>query len=58
MVINYFTSYVFNVECGDQKKMFKIVAKFPRTNNDTPLPPCDSFNTFAEQFSDLFSDKI
>jgi hypothetical protein len=43
---------------GDQKKMFKIVAKFLHTDNDTPLLPCNSFNTLAEQVSDRFSKKI
>ena len=43
---------------GDQKKLLKIVAKVLNTDNDTPFPPCDSFDTLAEQFSDLFSEKI
>ena len=35
---------------GDQKKLFKIVAKLLHTDHDTPLPTCDSFNALAEQF--------
>ena len=38
---------------GDQKKLFKI-AKLLHTDNGTAPPTCDSFNMFAEQFSDLF----
>ena len=37
---------------GDQKKLFKIVAKLLHTDLDTPLPTCDSFNALAEQFSE------
>ena len=42
---------------GDQKKLFKIVAKLLQTDHDTPLPTCDSFDALAEQFSDFFSEK-
>ena len=42
---------------SDQKKLFKIVAKLQHIDNDTPLPPSDSFNTLAEQFSDFASEK-
>ena len=43
---------------GDQKKLFKIVAKLLHTDHDTPLPTCDSFDAIAEQFSDFFSKQI
>ena len=43
---------------GDQKKLFKIVAKLLHTDHDTPLPTCDSFDALAEQFSDFFSEII
>ena len=43
---------------GDQKRVFKIVAKLLHTDHDTPLPTCYSFNALAEQFSDYFSEKI
>ena len=39
---------------GDQNKLFTIVTKLLHTDSDTPLPPCDSFDTLAEQFSDCF----
>ena len=28
------------------------------TDNDTPLPPCESFDTLATRFSDFFCEKI
>ena len=37
----------------DQKKLFKIVANLIHVDDDTPLLPCDLFNTLAEQFSGL-----
>ena len=50
-------SSLIAVASGDQKQLFKIVAKFPYTNNDTPLPPCDSFNTLKGHVSDVVSEK-
>ena len=43
---------------GDEKKLFKIVAKPLHTDHDTPLSTYDSFSALAEQFSDVFSEKI
>ena len=37
---------------GDQKKLFKSVAKLLHTDHDTPLPTCDSFDALVEQFSE------
>ena len=33
---------------GDQKKLFKIVAKLLHTDHDTPLPTCNSFDALIE----------
>ena len=55
--LKYHTSEIADAS-GDQKKLFKIVAKFLHSHNDTPLQPCDSFNPRAEQFLDIFSKKI
>ena len=35
---------------GDRKKLLKMLAKLLHTDSDTPVPPCDSFNTFVEHF--------
>ena len=43
---------------GDQRQLFKIVAKLLHSDNDTPLPPCESFYTLATSFSDFFCEKI
>ena len=42
---------------GDQKKLFKIVAKLLHTDHETPLPTCDSFDALAEQFFQIVSLK-
>ena len=50
---------------GDKKKLFMIVARFLHTDNDSQLPPCDSFNIqssfqtfFSEQTSKIWSELI
>ena len=43
---------------GDQRQLFKIVAKLLHTDNDKPLPPCDSFDMLATRFSNFFCEKI
>ena len=53
--LEYHTSQIADAS-GDQKKLFKIVAKLLHTDHDTPLPTCDSFDALAEQFSDFVSE--
>ena len=55
--LEYHTSQIADAS-GDQKKLFKIVAKLLHTDHDTPLPTCDSIDVLAEQFSDFFSETI
>ena len=55
--LEYHVSYIADAS-GDQRRLFKVVAKLLHNENDTPLPPCDSFDKLAMQFSDFFSEKI
>ena len=53
----YHTSQIADAS-GAKRRLSRIVAKLLYSDNDTPLPPCDSFDTLAMQFSDFLSEKI
>ena len=43
---------------GDQKKMFQVIDKTLRTNEEPPLPSCSSNIELADKFADFFITKI
>ena len=43
---------------GDQKKMFQVIDKVLRTNEEPPLPSCSSNIELADKFADFFITKI
>ena len=43
---------------GDQKKIFQVIDKVLRTNEEPPLPSCSSNIELADKFADFFITKI
>ena len=49
---------LINEHKGDQKALYKIVDNLWKQRKETPLPPCSSFQSLADEFCEYFVHKV